>query len=464
MAAIVPLAPDEAYYWVWSRALQAGYLDHPPMVALWIRAGTWLLGDGSLGIRLLAPLSAALGSLLLARAAEDLFPGRRAGVAAAGLLNATLLFGVGSVMMTPDTPLLFFWTMALCALARMLATGQGAWWLAAGTAAGLALDSKYTAALLLAGAGLWLLAAPEGRKWLGRGWAWAGLALALALFAPVAAWNAGVGWAGFVKQGGRVGVFDPGRAAQFLGELLGGQAGLATPVVFVLCAAGAWAALRRWREPAWGLLAALIWVPLGVFVEHALGDRVQGNWPAILYPAAAIAAAGLERARRWVWPGVVLGLALTVLVWGQAASGLLPLPARADPTLRLAGWGGLASDAAAAARGAGASFVAADNYGVAAELARWLPPDIPVVGVGSRWRFFALPDAWPLMAGKPGLLVRSVRRGDDIPMDDWVTLAPAGEAVRPRHGVTAERFGLYRVVGRAQGAPAALMPRPGETP
>ena len=49
-----PLAsPDEAYYWVWSRALAAGYLDHPPMVALWIRAGTWIAGDTALGIRLL---------------------------------------------------------------------------------------------------------------------------------------------------------------------------------------------------------------------------------------------------------------------------------------------------------------------------------------------------------------------------------------------------------------------------
>ena len=34
VAAILPLAPDEAYYWAWSRDLQGGYLDHPPMVAL----------------------------------------------------------------------------------------------------------------------------------------------------------------------------------------------------------------------------------------------------------------------------------------------------------------------------------------------------------------------------------------------------------------------------------------------
>jgi hypothetical protein len=34
IAAWVPLAPDETYYWVWSRALAPGYPDHPPMVAL----------------------------------------------------------------------------------------------------------------------------------------------------------------------------------------------------------------------------------------------------------------------------------------------------------------------------------------------------------------------------------------------------------------------------------------------
>ncbi len=53
---------------MWSRALAPGYPDHPPMVALWIRLGTMLAGDGALGIRLLGPLSVAVASLLLADA------------------------------------------------------------------------------------------------------------------------------------------------------------------------------------------------------------------------------------------------------------------------------------------------------------------------------------------------------------------------------------------------------------
>ena len=43
LAAVVPVLPDEAYYWEWSRRLAPGYFDHPPAIALVIRAGTALL-------------------------------------------------------------------------------------------------------------------------------------------------------------------------------------------------------------------------------------------------------------------------------------------------------------------------------------------------------------------------------------------------------------------------------------
>ncbi|WP_369407980.1 glycosyltransferase family 39 protein, partial [Roseomonas rosulenta] len=337
LAAILPLAPDEAYYWVWSRSLQAGYLDHPPMVALFIAAGTAIAGETPLGVRLLAPLSMALGSILLARAAEDLFPGRNAGPWAAALLNATLLAGLGGVTMTPDTPLLFFWTAALWATARLHRTGAGGWWLAVGACAGLALASKYTAALFGAGMVLWLAIDPAMRRWLARWQIWAGGAIALLAFAPVVAWNAAQGWASFAKQGGRAG--EGGLDLRFLGELIGGQAALATPLVFVLCVAGAGAAVLAWwrgRDPAALLLAALVLPGAALFLWQAMGSRVQGNWPAVLYPAAAIAAAALLRARGWLRlrvPALALGAAMTGAVYLQAVAAPLALPRRSDPTL-----------------------------------------------------------------------------------------------------------------------------------
>ena len=457
VAASMPLSGDEAYYWVWSRALAPGYLDHPPMAALWIRAGTALLGDTALGVRLLAPLSAAVGSLLLARTADDLFPGRRAGLVAAALLNATLLLGAGSVTMTPDTPLLLFWTAALAGLARVLRSGDGRWWLAVGVAAGCGMASKYTAGFMGVGIVLWLAWVPGLRRWFGSAYLWAGGAVAAACFAPVVAWNAGHGWASFAKQGGRAGDWNPGAALRHVGELLGGQIGMATPLVFVLLAAGMWAAARRGaRDGAWALLAAMTRPGLLVFVQHALGDRVQANWPAILYPAAAIAAAGLGP-RLWR-PAVALGGAMTALVYVQAATAILPLPRRLDPTLiQLGGWDGVARGLDTLRRNEGAGWVASEAYGPASLLAFHARPGVPVLGAEARWALFDLPRAAP--AG-PGLLLVSQRRSEPPDPAFWDDARLVGELRRTRasapDGVEAERFRVYRVVLRPDAAAVRL--------
>jgi 4-amino-4-deoxy-L-arabinose transferase-like glycosyltransferase len=466
VAGMAPLAPDEAYYWVFSRALAPGYLDHPPMVALWIRAGTAIAGSGALGVRLLGPLSGLLGSLLLADAAQRLWSRRagvssaQPGVAAAAMLNATLLAGVGAVIMTPDTPLLFFWTACLWALVRLGNSARPLWWLAIGLFAGLALASKYTAVLLWVGIGLWLVWVPSLRHWWRSPMLWAGALLGGLMFLPVVLWNASHGWASFLRQGGRVDAWQPARAVQFLGELVGGQFGLATPLLFVLFVVGVgWAARRAWqdRDPAWSLIAALTLPGTVLFLQHALGDRVQGNWPAILYPAAALAAAGLG-GRRWLrlrWPAVALGLAITAVVYVQAASFALALPPRIDPIAhQLADWDGLAGSVDAARRSEDAAFVAADDYGVAAELARALPAEVIVLGVEPRWRLFRLAPA--AVGNAAGILVR--RAGDGEPTG-WRDARRVGTAQRSSDGVMLQEFALWRVAGPVPSLPAVVLPR-----
>ncbi len=453
------LSPDEAYYWTWSRALAPGYLDHPPMTALWIRAGTWLLGDTALGVRLLSPLAAGCGTLLLAAACADLLdaaPVRRGEcpLVAAALLNATLLLGAGAVTITPDTPLLLFWTAALCALGRVIATRDGRWWLAAGLAIGLALDSKYTVLLPGGGLTLWLVATREGRRWLRTPWPWLGGLIALLLFSPVLRWNAAHGWASFLKQGGRTGAWHPADAARNLAELLGGQVGLATPLIFALFVSGMVRIARHpWSGPPGCSLLAFVTVPAAlVFIEHALGDRVQANWPGLLYPACAIAAASLH----WRWRGAAAcGLLLTALVYVQSTAAPLPLPRKLDITLvRLAGWQGLARQVAALARAdrPAAGFIVADEYGLASELAYSLPGGV-VLAAAPRWRLFALPH--PDVGGGDGLLLQSLRRRDAPDKQLFSHAVFVGELRRGRGGRIAESYRVYRVTVRA-GLPEAL--------
>src|ERR1700741_5687037 len=72
-AAWTPLTFDEAYYWTWSKHLAGGYYDHPPMVALVIRAGTMIAGDTEVGVRLVLILLALPMSFAVFRAAAILF-------------------------------------------------------------------------------------------------------------------------------------------------------------------------------------------------------------------------------------------------------------------------------------------------------------------------------------------------------------------------------------------------------
>lgn len=456
-AGLLPLTPDEAYYWVWGRTLQSGYLDHPPVVALWIAAGTALLGDSRLGIRLFAPLGVALASLALADAGRLLFPDRRVGPAAALILNAMPLTNAGAVLMTPDTPLIVLWCLALWSTARLHATGNGRWWFAVGAFAGAGLAAKYTMALFGVGLVLWLLADATARRWWRDPRLYLGGILAALLFAPVLAWNATHGWASFAKQGGRAGTGN-GATLRYLAELVGGQLLLASPVLLIAAAAGialcaaAWA---RRRDPAAGLLLALTLPALLVFLWQATGSRVQGNWPAILYPAASLAAAAFV-APRWTRAGAAIGLGLTLLVTIQAVATPLPLPRRYDPTLaRLGGWPALAREADAARRAAGADALAAEEYGLAAQLAFHAPPGVPVIAAADRWSLFERPSPAP---GLTVLLLHSTRRAErDLA---WPGAEPAGTLARTRDGEEAETYRLLRATTPPGAVPAITLPRP----
>src|ERR1041384_7213551 len=133
-AAFTPITFDEAYYWMWSQHLAGGYYDHPPMVAVVIRLGTLIAGDTEFGVRLVSILLALPMSWTIYQAAEQDGGSRRVAASSAILLNITLMAAVGTMIVTPDAPLLVASRLLLFALAKVLHTGQGAWWLVGGAA------------------------------------------------------------------------------------------------------------------------------------------------------------------------------------------------------------------------------------------------------------------------------------------------------------------------------------------
>ncbi|HET7322113.1 MAG TPA: glycosyltransferase family 39 protein, partial [Longimicrobiaceae bacterium] len=310
VAAALPLVPDEAYYWLWSQHLAAGYFDHPPGIALAIHAGTLLMGASRLGVRIGPILAGTLAALAVAATARRL-GGSRAALRAAVVMTVLPLAAAGLVLATPDAPLLAWYACTLYAVVRALQAPPRSresllWWAVAGVALGLTFCSKYTSILLPVGVLVALATHRELRPRLREPGPYLSAVIATLVFSPVLLWNARHEWISFTFQL-RHGL-SPARgsllhtALKFEGELFGGQLGLASPILFVMMAIAVVCALRR-RSPLEWLLAVVSVVVFALFVYSALHKRVEANWPAPAYVSAiallCITDWGI-RGRRWL--------------------------------------------------------------------------------------------------------------------------------------------------------------------
>ena len=462
VAARLELTFDEAYYTLWSRSLAFGYLDHPPMVAVLIRASTDLFGNSPLGVRALS--LALVGSLpaLVAWIAWRLFLSLEVAALAAIFWISMPLVMAGAVFVTPDAPLVVFWTLGLAALVELWRTEKPGWLLALGLALGLGLQSKFTIFFFAAGAGLAFLVAPSLRRWLLSLWAVGAVLIAAAVFAPFVAWNAAHGWATFRKQFGRAPPhgFEP----FFVAEFVAAQVLLMNPLVFAAFSASAFR--MGWRAPvapksqkeARRILFCTIAPAILYFLLHSLHDRVQGNWLAPLFPACAILAADwtarvrsedgagwkglLARAAPW---GGLAAFAVMALGYVQATTGFLPL-GEADPTARLEGYRGLARDLDADARATGAPYVLTQGYALTSLMRIYGDRDLPVVQPEQRIRWIFEPAPDESLFRKPGLALGEAGRNFGLYLQvRYRSVEPVGALTRRRDGRPVETYELFRV-------------------
>jgi hypothetical protein len=451
-AAFTPITFDEAYYWMWSKHLAGGYYDHPPMVALVIRLGTLIAGDTELGVRLVSILLALPMSWAIYEATWVMFGGRRVAATATILLNVTLMAAVGTMIVTPDAPLLVASSFVLLTLAKVLQTGRGAWWLAVGVATGCALLSKYTALFFGPAILIWLIVVPKLRHWLLSPWLYLGGLVAVVMFAPVILWNADHHWVSFIKQMGRARIED--LRPIFIAELIPTQFVFATPAVWILGAMGLYALYQRLAGAlaVRVLLNTMFWTIVAYFIWHSLHARVEANWFAPVYPAFAIAAAVaahlVQWARReqsvvsfclrWAAPGGIVMFALLVV---QANTGMLS-GYRRDATVRSVGvgWRETAGEIEAVRARVGATCVLAPDYGTTGWLAFYLPKGTCVAQQNQRIRWVNMPE--PSAAQLAGKLLY-VRDVDQAPLKQaFARVDKVADVARKRGPLLIETYAL----------------------
>ncbi|MCW5698170.1 MAG: glycosyltransferase family 39 protein [Bauldia sp.] len=407
---------DEAYYWVWSQHLAASYYDHPPLVALMIRASTFLFGDGPFGVRALGAVSIAVDAMLVYAIGRTLLGSRRAAAWGAIFFNVSILAGIGMIVV-PDQPMMVFWLGALYGVARIARGGSGAWWLFVGLMVGLTGLAKYTALFLGLGIVLWLVLVPSQRRWLKSPMPYLGALVALAVFSPVLVWNAENGWSSFALQLDRTAYeFESLQWRGFV-QFLVLLVLMAGPPVFILAATGAVSVLRRgWRlDPGLALLIVTA-LPLPLYLAvHSFSEWIGGHWLApVLANGALLAAYGMRHESRQGFGRIVtlarrtavpVGLAVATLFAVLFSQNVISLGRDLDVTARFRGWEEFAADADRIRREAGAAYFVAADYGTVSWLRYNLRESVPVYQVGEweRWSELTPPD--PSLAAETALYV-----------------------------------------------------------
>jgi 4-amino-4-deoxy-L-arabinose transferase-like glycosyltransferase len=327
LAALLSLAPQEAYYWAWTQYPSLSYFDHPPLNSYSIALTTALFGDTVFGIKMAAVLWSLGSSVLIARLVLDMFGDRHLAFLAVLALNVSLMYAFSGLTSSPDAPLLFGWIGTVWAVWRVRLTGQSRWWWLAGCFLGLALLSKYVSIMLVGIVGLYLLLDPTMRRWTLRPQPYLAVLVSAAIFSPVIAWNMQHDWVSMSFQStqriGQMNEFNP----EYFAFLLFTQTLLVTPYLIWLALRAMWGSLRdltQLRIPSRSLLLMLsAAVPLFVFTLVSFRGEAKFHWLIPVWWSLLILGMHQAMGRSSPMRGIKIGLSTSGLMLIAAAATLL---------------------------------------------------------------------------------------------------------------------------------------------
>jgi 4-amino-4-deoxy-L-arabinose transferase-like glycosyltransferase len=330
---------DELYFIACGRNLDWGYVDHPPLIALYARFGE-LFGGSLRGFRLIATISGVLRIVLTGVIAARLGGGRSAqALACTAVLLAPVYLAMDSIL-TMNSVEHVIWLAAILIVIEIANGASEKWWLAFGALAGLGLQNKHSM-LFLGAAVVGAMILTPLRRSLAKPWIWLGGAIAALTFLPNVIWQIQHGWPTLellqnVKNTGKNVVLAP---VPFVIQ----QAMMLNPFTAPLWIAGLiWLFTRReYRFLAWTYV-----ILLALFIKLEAKDYYLAPIYPALFAAGAVFIARKRIAAVAMAAVIVLGCAISVpialpilppekLLAYQRSLGIQPQPAEVSHTAEL---------------------------------------------------------------------------------------------------------------------------------
>ena len=315
------LFDDEAYYWVYSRFLDWGYFDHPPMIALLIKIGYAIIPN-ELGLRLLVSIlsTATLWLIqnLLTAKDDKLFYSIAVSIA---------VLQLGGIIAVPDVPLLFFTALFFHAYKKFLRNNSILNCMYVALCVALLLYSKYHGLLVI------VLTILSNLKLLLNPRAYLVILIALILFSPHIYWQYAHGYPSIqyhVRE--RI---DSSYRISFTLDYIFQQLLFAGPLSTIVLF---WAVFRR--RPGDLVEKALKFTTIGFYLFFLLASfrgSIEANWtfPALigLIVLSHQYLVGRIHLRKLVNVLAMLTLCVVVLCRAYLAGGLPPIKLKEDEFL-----------------------------------------------------------------------------------------------------------------------------------
>lgn len=183
---------DELYFIICGFHPAWGYVDQPPVTPL-LAAGSQLFGHSLFLLRAVPALFAAAGVYVTCLLAAEMGGGAFAQIVAAlAVIFANVLMAFG-MKVGPDMVGLWLWPLTALYVLRIAKGADERWWLAAGAALGISLESKYSAGFFGVSLCAGLLLTRQ-RRILWSRWFAAGVAVAALIVLPNVLWQTHYGF------------------------------------------------------------------------------------------------------------------------------------------------------------------------------------------------------------------------------------------------------------------------------
>lgn len=380
----IELVVNEAQYWSWSRELALGYFSKPPLLAWLIRGVSEVCGDGEQCLRSFAPVFFTIAAwfvFLTGRALYDARIGFWSAVVFVTLPEVAFL----AAAVTPDVPLLLFWSIALYLWTLLLERTRPAVAALLGLAIGLGLLAKYAMIFFPLGMALQAAWSDEARKAMRGKCGLIVLSAALLPLAPNLYWNYANGFLSFLQTANSAGWGRQTHHLKYFAQFLLSQFLIYGPILFfmVLWITGVATRIRTDRRVTMFLAFS---VPvLLIYIVQAMIGRTHPYWTAVIAPAIALLVTAwlLERERRVLF-GLVLASNLLATVVLLIAPVLPPRIIPAGLYDRMSGWKEVAEAVRTRLAKDNYAAVVVDSRDLAAELLYYLrDSELPLYYAGN---------------------------------------------------------------------------------